>query len=77
MNVQQFRGGLVSMACILVQWFRGGLVFVADMLLYHATLDSRVIKRRRRRSRLRGSTSASPLKRATLLNINVQWFSYL
>ena len=31
-----------------VQRFRGGLVFEADRLLYHSTLGSRVIKKRRR-----------------------------
>jgi len=33
-----------------VQWFRGGLVFKAHRRLYHSTLGSRVIKKKKRRS---------------------------
>ena len=32
-----------------VQQFRGGLVFKADRLVYHSTLGSRVIKKKKRR----------------------------
>ena len=30
-----------------VKWFRGGLVFKAHRLLYHSTLGSRVIKKKK------------------------------
>jgi len=33
-----------------VQRFRGGLVFKAHRLLYHSTLGSRVIKKKKKRS---------------------------
>jgi len=33
---------------VAFEWFRGGLVFKAHRLLYHPTLGSRVIKKRRR-----------------------------
>ena len=32
-----------------VQWFRGGLVFKAHRLVYHSTLDLRVIKKKKER----------------------------
>ena len=40
-----------------MQRFRGGLVFKAHRLLYHSTLGSRVIKKKRRRCTLRGSVN--------------------
>ena len=43
----------------IVNRFRGGLVFKADRLLYHSTLGSRVMKKKREEEAYTGKTAAS------------------
>ena len=45
-----------------VQRFRGGLVFKAHRLLYHSTLGSRVIKKKKKRSLSRRGCSSTEVR---------------
>ena len=47
------RGGSEQLLIRNVERFRGGLVFKAHRLLYHSTLGSRVVTKRRRRESVR------------------------
>jgi hypothetical protein len=57
-----------------VKWFRGGLVFQAHRLLYHSTLGSRVIKKKKRMGGRRpachlGMYPDTPIPIGTVLNL--------
>jgi len=57
-EVPLYRGGLVwPLMTRAVKRFRGGLVLKAHRLLYHSTLDLRVIKKKKTRAETPATTS--------------------
>ena len=57
-----------------VDWFRGGLVFKAHRLLYHSTLGSRVIKRKKRLYGVEALTPAAAGDSAEMLSLSLSPF---